>query len=147
MKEVEEIRGVGDLVKIVREHIRLKKRGAKMIGDCPFCKSKNQFTVDHEKQLFHCFGCAKGGDIFTFVMEKLNLSFPEALKLLTKKYEKKIDDWKFQSLTAQVRDFQEALKECFDSWRSDEMKDKQFIFKISNLIETGPLDEEVETPF
>lgn len=146
MKEIEQIRKATDLVDIAGDYTKLKKRGNKMVGLCPFHSEKTpSFTVDAEKQLFHCFGCGQGGDVFTFVMEKLNLSFPEALKWLSEKCD--LGNIRFEWLTSNVRDFQKELKDCFSKWLSDVMKDKQFIFKMSNLIKIGPLDEEAEIPF
>ena len=145
MKEIDQIRKAADLVDIISEHIKLKKRGNKMVGLCPFHSEKTpSFTVDRTKGLFHCFGCGKGGDVFTFVMEKLNLSFPEALEWLSEKC--KLGNIKYKCLSENVRNFQRTLRECFDSWLSDEMKDKEFIFKMSAFIAEGPTDED-ELPF
>jgi len=145
MNEIDQIRKAVNLVEIAGDYTKLKKRGNKMVGDCPFCKVKNKFTVDGEKDLFHCFGCGAGGDIFTLIMEKENLSFPEAIEWLGKKCD--LGKIKLESLDADVKRFKEALNECFESWLCDEMKDKQFIFKMSNIIENGPIDEEDYCPF
>lgn len=87
MEIIDKIRQIASIVEIVSQYTTLKKRGRKYVGLCPFHSEKDpSFTVDDEKQLFHCFGCGVGGDIFTLVMEKENLSFPEALKYLAQKY-------------------------------------------------------------
>ena len=87
MEIVDQIRQTASIVEIASQYTTLKRRGNKHVGLCPFHSEKApSFTVDDEKQLFHCFGCAAGGDIFTLVMEKENLSFPEALKYLAEKY-------------------------------------------------------------
>jgi len=87
MEIIDQIRGVAALVDIASQYTALKKRGAKFVGLCPFHVEKTpSFTVDPDKQLYHCFGCGVGGDIFTLVMEKENLTFPEALKHLAQKY-------------------------------------------------------------
>lgn len=146
MKEIDQIRKAADLVEIVREHTKLKKRGNKMVGDCPLCKAKNKFTVDKEKQLFHCFGCGDGGDLFTFVMKKLNMAFPEALEWLIGKC--KLGNVKFDYLLSNMLFFQKELRNCFDDWMSDKMKDKQFIFKMNWLIrELKRIDEYDDLPF
>ncbi len=87
MEIIDQIRQVANIVDIASRYTTLKKRGKKYVGLCPFHSEKDpSFTVDDEKQLFHCFGCGAGGDIFTLIMEKENLSFPEALRSLAQKY-------------------------------------------------------------
>jgi len=87
MEFTEQIRQAANIIDIVSQYTTLRKRGRKFVGLCPFHSEKDpSFTVDDEKQLFHCFGCGVGGDVFTLVMEKENLSFPEALKYLAEKY-------------------------------------------------------------
>jgi DNA primase len=87
MEIVDQIRQAADIVDIASLYTSLKKRGRKHVGLCPFHSEKDpSFTVDSEKQLFHCFGCGVGGDVFTLVMEKENLSFPETLDYLAEKY-------------------------------------------------------------
>jgi len=87
MEIIEQIRNVANIVDIASQYTTLKQRGRKHVGLCPFHSEKQpSFTVDDEKQLFHCFGCGVGGDVFTLIMEKENLSFPEALRYLAGKY-------------------------------------------------------------
>lgn len=87
MDIVDQIRQVANIVEIAGQYTTLRKRGKKHFGLCPFHSEKDpSFTVDDEKQLFHCFGCGIGGDVFTLVMEKESLSFPESLKYLAEKY-------------------------------------------------------------
>ncbi len=87
MEIVDQVRQTANIVDIASQYTTLKRRGRRHVGLCPFHSEKDpSFTVDDEKQLFHCFGCGMGGDIFTLVMEKENLSFPEALRFLAEKY-------------------------------------------------------------
>ncbi len=87
METIDQIRQVANIVEIASLYTTLRKRGKKHVGLCPFHSEKDpSFTVDGEKQLFHCFGCGAGGDVFTLVMEKENLSFPEAVKYLAEKF-------------------------------------------------------------
>jgi len=87
MDIIDQIRQVASITDIASQYTTLRKRGKKHVGLCPFHSEKApSFTVDDEKQLYHCFGCGAGGDIFTLVMEKESLSFPEALKFLADKY-------------------------------------------------------------
>lgn len=75
-----------DIVELISEYIPLKKAGVNFKGLCPFHNEKTpSFVVSAEKQIFHCFGCQAGGDIFSFVMKHDNLTFPEALRLFADK--------------------------------------------------------------
>jgi DNA primase len=71
---------------VVSEYVHLEKKGGRLWGLCPFHSEKTpSFTVDPDKSVFYCFGCHKGGSLFTFVMEMEKLSFVEAVKLLAEK--------------------------------------------------------------
>ncbi len=79
----EEVRTRIDIVHVIGKYVKLKNAGHNSKGLCPFHKEKTpSFTVNPEKGVFHCFGCGKGGDVFTFIMEIEGLSFPEALQRL-----------------------------------------------------------------
>lgn len=87
MEIIDQVRQAANIVEIALQYTTLKARGRKHVGLCPFHSEKTpSFTVDSEKNLFHCFGCGVGGDVFSLVMEKENLTFPEALKFLADKY-------------------------------------------------------------
>ncbi len=84
---IEKIRERADIVEIISEYVSLKKRGKNYLSLCPFHSEKTpSFTVSQEKQLFHCFGCGEGGNVFSFLMKIENISFLEAAKLLADKY-------------------------------------------------------------
>lgn len=86
-KTVQEILETAKIEEVVQDFVNLKRRGANMIGLCPFHNEKTpSFTVSPAKNLFKCFGCGKGGDPARFIMEHENLGFPEALKVLAGKY-------------------------------------------------------------
>lgn len=101
MNPVEEIKKRLDVADIVGSYISLTPAGANFRARCPFHNEKTpSFMVSREKQIWHCFGCDKGGDIITFVQEYENISFAEALRILAEKanvplenrsYEKKVD--------------------------------------------------------
>jgi DNA primase len=75
-----------DMQAVVSEYVHLEKKGGRLWGLCPFHSEKTpSFTVDPDKSVFYCFGCHKGGSLFTFVMEMEKLSFVEAVKLLAEK--------------------------------------------------------------
>ncbi len=80
---VEEIRMKNDIVDVISGYVKLQKRGSNHMGLCPFHNEKSpSFSVSQSKQMYYCFGCGQGGNIFTFIMEYENYSFQEALKFL-----------------------------------------------------------------
>jgi DNA primase len=89
---IEEVRNYFDIVEVISSYIDLKKAGKNYLGLCPFHSEKTpSFTVTPDKQLFYCFGCQSGGNVFTFIMQIENLSFPEAVRFLADKANIKID--------------------------------------------------------
>jgi DNA primase len=75
-----------DIVRVVGEYVRLKKSGANFTGLCPFHAEKSpSFAVHPTKQIYHCFGCGVGGDVFKFVMEMEKCAFPEAIRIVAEK--------------------------------------------------------------
>ena len=83
---VEEVRLRNDIVDVIGSYISLKRKGANYMGLCPFHNERTpSFSVNQNKQLYHCFGCGAGGNVFTFVMEYENFTFIEALKHLAER--------------------------------------------------------------
>jgi DNA primase len=82
----ETVRNSADIVQVVSEYVSLKGSGNRFSGLCPFHAEKTpSFSVSRDKQLFYCYGCHAGGDIFEFVKKTENVSFPEALRILAEK--------------------------------------------------------------
>ncbi|OGC76542.1 MAG: DNA primase [candidate division Zixibacteria bacterium RBG_16_50_21] len=83
---IDQIRQANDVVEIVSEYVSLKKKGRNYFGLCPFHAEKTpSFSVNPEKQIFHCFGCGQGGNIVTFLMSHEKLGFVEAIRFLAKR--------------------------------------------------------------
>ena len=82
----EKVKQQADIVRVVGEYVRLKKSGANFTGLCPFHAEKSpSFAVHPTKQIYHCFGCGVGGDVFKFVMEMEKCPFPEAIRIVAEK--------------------------------------------------------------
>lgn len=80
---VEEVRARNDIVEVVSGYVRLQKKGGRYWGLCPFHNEKSpSFSVNGDMQVYHCFGCGAGGNVYTFVMNYENYSFPEAVRML-----------------------------------------------------------------
>jgi len=82
----EQIRAASDIVDVIGSYVPLKKNGANFTALCPFHKEKSpSFNVNPHKQIFHCFGCHKGGDVFTFVKDYENIGFMDAVRRLAER--------------------------------------------------------------
>lgn len=83
---VDDVRRANDIVDVISEYLQLQPAGRSFKGLCPFHTEKTpSFTVSREKQVFHCFGCAAGGDVFNFIMRIEAVEFPEAVRMLAER--------------------------------------------------------------
>ena len=83
---VEEVRMKSDIVDVISGYVKIQKKGSSYFGLCPFHNEKSpSFSVSPGKQMYYCFGCGAGGNVFTFLMEYENYSFPEAVKALAER--------------------------------------------------------------
>ncbi len=103
---IEDIRSSADILEIVSGYVTMKKRGQNHFGLCPFHTEKTpSFSVNIQKQIFHCFGCGEGGNVISFIMKVESLSFVEALQFLAQKLnitipEVRVDDAKHKEKLA-----------------------------------------------
>jgi DNA primase len=82
----DKVKQQADIVRVVGEYVRLKKTGKDFSGLCPFHQEKTpSFTVSPTKQIFYCFGCGKGGDVYNFIMEMEKCEFPDAVRVVAEK--------------------------------------------------------------
>ncbi len=85
--KIEEVRQAADIVDVVSDYVTLKRSGQNYFGLCPFHQEKTpSFSVNPAKQIFYCFGCGAGGNVFSFIMRIEKISFPEAVLHLARKY-------------------------------------------------------------
>ena len=83
---IEEVRSRNDIVDVISGYVRLTKKGSTYFGLCPFHNEKTgSFSVSPNKQMYYCFGCGAGGNVFTFLMQYENFSFPEAMEALAER--------------------------------------------------------------
>lgn len=114
--KIAEIKESCNIVQLIAEYVPLKKAGVNYKGVCPFHSEKEpSFIVSEAKQIFHCFGCGTGGNVFTFLMKFEHLSFPEAAKKLAQKY----------GIELPQREFSPSQKNL--------MGEKEELFKINEL--------------
>ena len=101
---IEEVKKANDVVDVIGEYVQLKKQGKNFFGLCPFHGEKTpSFSVTQEKQIFHCFGCGKGGNVLAFIMEIESFSFYEALRFLAERGEVTLPDLGFLKDSTQDR--------------------------------------------
>ena len=106
----ERVKQQADIVRVVGEYVRLKKTGKDFNGLCPFHQEKTpSFTVSPIKQIFYCFGCGKGGDVYNFVMDMEKCEFPEAVKVVAEKCGIAIPRQKERSLEARKENQQRTV--------------------------------------
>ncbi|KAB8128604.1 DNA primase [Gracilibacillus oryzae] len=92
------IQSSNDIVDVVGDYVQLKKQGRNYFGLCPFhSENTPSFSVNQEKQIFHCFGCGKGGNVYTFLMELEGFSFPQSVQHLAEKSGHKLEIPQFDS--------------------------------------------------
>ncbi|MCK3683563.1 DNA primase [Maribellus sp. YY47] len=107
---IERILDAAEISDVVSDFVTLRKRGVNMLGVCPFHNEKTpSFTVSPAKGIFKCFGCGKGGNSVNFIMEHENLTYPEALKWLAKKYNIEIVEEEETDEQKQLKDERESL--------------------------------------
>lgn len=83
---IEEVRMKNDIVDVISGYVKIQKKGSSYFGLCPFHNEKSpSFSVSPQKQMYYCFGCGAGGNVFTFIMEYENYTFQEAIKFLAQK--------------------------------------------------------------
>lgn len=98
---VEEVRSRNDIVDVIGSYVNIKKKGNSYSACCPFHHEKTpSFHVSREKQMYHCFGCGVGGNVYTFLMEHENYSFPEAVEALAERAGVKLPE---QNMTPEAK--------------------------------------------
>ena len=94
---IEEIRSQVNIVDVVSQFVQLKQSGKNLFGLCPFHEERTpSFSVSEDKQIFHCFSCGRGGNVFKFIMELQNVSFPEAVKKVAEMENISVDEKYFR---------------------------------------------------
>jgi DNA primase len=146
--KLEQIRNASDIVDVIGAALPLKRAGANFTALCPFHKEKSpSFNVNPQKQIFHCFGCHKGGDVFTFVREYENLSFVEAVKRLADRANIPLE-FENQPGQQQARHLKESLLQMHEQiaqrWQAALVNDPAGQVARDYLAKRGVSDEAVK---
>lgn len=149
MDQVSQIREKTDIVGLISSFIPLKKMGRNFKALCPFHNEKTpSFVVSPERQIWHCFGCGKGGDCFTFLMEYENLEFPEALRILAKKTGIQLRESSFQTnLSSKKEKIYKLNKLALDFYHYILTKHRVGKPALSYLLEKRELDQKLIETF
>lgn len=116
-EKISQILNTSDIVEIISESVILKKSGRNFFGLCPFHSEKTpSFSVNPGKQIFHCFGCSAGGNVLSFTMKYHSLTFPEAAKMLARKY----------NITIETKQIDPAKRK--------ELHVKESLFRLNKLV-------------
>ncbi len=109
---IEEVRTRNDIVDLISGYVKLQRRGSSYFGLCPFHNEKSpSFSVSPGKQMYYCFGCGAGGNVFTFLMEYENYSFPEAVKALADRAGVALPEMEYSQEARRARDEKNAVLE------------------------------------
>src|SRR3989475_2807874 len=148
---IDDLRRQADIVRIVQDYVTLKKTGANWVARCPYHKeTKPSFSVNPAKEIFYCFGCQKGGSVFTFVMEIERVNFPEAIKIVAEKsgvpLPKLVDDGRFEARKRE-RDQVIELNQWALSWWQDQLESKSAPSRAAReyLEDRGITEETIKT--
>ena len=122
---VEEVRARNDIVDVISGYVKLQRRGSSYFGLCPFHNEKSpSFSVSPSKQMYYCFGCGAGGNVFTFLMEYENYTFPEALKVLADRAGVSLPEVEYSEEAKKQRDLKSAVLEV------NKMAAKYFYYQL-----------------
>lgn len=147
---VEEVRERNDIVDVVGSYVKLQKRGANHMGLCPFHNEKSpSFSVSGSKQMYHCFGCGVGGNVFTFLMEYENYTFVEALRVLAERAGVKLPELEYSEEAKRAADLKTRVLELYKEagkYYFYQLRSKQGEEALAYLRNRG-LSEETITKF
>ena len=114
----EKVREVAErlsIVEVVSEYVQLRRSGANYLGLCPFHSEKTpSFNVNPAREIYHCFGCGAGGNVFTFVMKMEGVSFPASVRLLARKAGVEIEEKQLTESERQARSERQTFQKIND---------------------------------
>ena len=111
---VEEIREKNDIVSVVGEYVKLTRKGGSYFGLCPFHNEKTgSFSVSPQKQMYYCFGCHKGGNVFSFLMDYENYTFQEAVRVLGERVGVELPEAEYSESARQQKDEKTKMLEMY----------------------------------
>ena len=130
---IEEVRSRNDIVDVISGYVRLQKKGSSYFGLCPFHNEKSpSFSVSRQKQMYYCFGCGAGGNVFTFLMEYENFSFVEAVKFLADRAGIELPEMEYSKEAKEKADLKSTILEM------NKLAAKYFYVQLKSEREVRP---------
>ncbi len=142
---VEQVRNANDIVEVIGGYVPLKRRGREFMACCPFHQEKTpSFTVSPQKQMYYCFGCHKGGDVFKFLCEIENLEYPEAIRRLAERVGIEIEETRDDGMRRSVKDaLYHALEVFAQYWHDQLLRSREGLVARKYLEERGVSQESI----
>ncbi len=107
-QKIDQIKQTADIVEIIGQYVNLKLRGKNYVGLCPFHQEKTpSFTVSPDKQIFYCFGCQTGGDVFSFIKSYEKISYPESIRMVAERYHIDLPKYRPADTTSENNEYDE----------------------------------------
>ncbi|HJU54274.1 MAG TPA: DNA primase, partial [Pyrinomonadaceae bacterium] len=149
---IDDLRRQADIVRVIQDYVSLKKKGANWMACCPFHQEKTpSFSVNPSKDIFYCFGCAKGGSVFNFVMEIERVSFPEAVKIVAEKANvplpAMVEDKKFEARKKEADEVVELNSWALAWWESQLEQDNNEARAAREYLEGREIADETRRAF
>ena len=149
---IDDLRRQADIVRVIQDYVQLKKKGANWMACCPFHKEKTpSFSVSPTKEIFYCFGCHKGGSVFTFVMEIERVTFPDAVRIVAEKsgvlLPKLIDDSRFEAKRQESDEVIRLNKWALEWWEQQLDSDSAEARAARNYLDQREITNETRKAF
>jgi DNA primase len=149
---IDDLRRQADIVRVIQDYISLKKKGANWMACCPFHQEKSpSFSVNPAKDIFYCFGCGKGGSIFSFVMEMERVSFPEAVRIVAEKSNvplpQMVDDQRFEARRKEADEVIELNSWALEWWEAQLEEGNEEARRARGYIEGREISPETRKIF
>lgn len=131
---IQKVNDTADILDVVGSFIKLKRRGANYLGNCPFHNEKTpSFTVSPSKGIYKCFGCGKAGNVVTFVQEHEKLTYPETIKWLAKRYNIELEETEVSQEVREMQQVEESLR-IINTFAANYFKDTLWNTQEGELI-------------
>jgi DNA primase len=149
---IDDLRRQADIVRVIQDYVSLKKKGANWMACCPFHQEKTpSFSVNPAKDIYYCFGCAKGGSVFSFVMEIERVSFPEAIKIVAEKANVPlpvmVEDQKFEARRKEADEVIELNSWALEWWETQLEQNNGEARAARDYLENRQISDETRKAF
>jgi DNA primase len=149
---IDDLRRQADIVRVIQDYVSLKKKGANWMACCPFHQEKTpSFSVNPAKDIYYCFGCAKGGSVFSFVMEIERVTFPEAIKIVAEKTNVPlpvmVEDQKFEARRKEADEIIELNSWALEWWETQLEQNNMEAHAARDYLEGRQISDETRKAF